>query len=138
MRLRKDAKVQRLARVPLFEHCSKRELGLIASLADEVDLAEGKMLVREGAFGHEFFVLVEGAVEVRKGKRKVATLGAGEFFGEIALISKILRTATVTTTEPVRALVITGRDFATLLETVPQIQANVLKALADRLAADSY
>lgn len=137
MRLRKDAKVERLARVPLFEHCSKRELGLIASLADEVDLAEGKTLVREGAFGHEFFVLVDGAAEVRKRKRKVATLGAGDFFGEIALISKILRTATVTTTGPVRALVITSRDFRTLLDTVPQIQAKVLTALADRLAADS-
>lgn len=138
MRLRKDAKVERLARVPLFAHCSKRELGLIASLADEVDLAEGKTLVKEGAFAHEFFVLVDGAVEVRKGKRRVAQLGPGDFFGEIALISKILRTATVTTTEPARALVITRRDFATVLDTVPQIQANVLKALADRLAADSY
>jgi CRP/FNR family cyclic AMP-dependent transcriptional regulator len=137
MRLRKDAKVERLARVPLFAHCSRRELGLIASLADEVDLAEGKMLVREGAFGHEFFVLVDGSVEVRKGKRKVATLGAGDFFGEIALISKILRTATVTTTGPVRALVITSRDFGTLLDAVPQIQAKVLQALADRLAADA-
>lgn len=137
MRLRKDAKVERLARVPLFAHCSRRELGLIASLADEVDLPEGKTLVKEGAFAHEFFVLVDGAVEVRKGKRKIRTLGAGDFFGEIALIAKILRTATVTTTRPARALVITNRDFGTLLETVPQIQAKVLKALAERLAADS-
>jgi CRP/FNR family transcriptional regulator, cyclic AMP receptor protein len=137
MRLRKDAKVERLKRVPLFAHCSKRELGLIASLADEVDLEEGKTLVREGAFGHEFFVLVDGAVEVRKGKRKVATLGPGDFFGEIALISKILRTATVITTQPVRALVITTRDFWTLLEASPELKTKVLKALADRLATDA-
>ena len=137
MRLRKDAKVDRLARVPLFEHCSKRELGLIASLADEVDIAPGRPLVREGGLGLEFFVLVDGEVEVERRGRKVSTLRPGDFFGEIALLSKIPRTATVTTTRPVRALVITARDFWTLLDTTPQIQAKVLRALADRLAADA-
>jgi CRP/FNR family transcriptional regulator, cyclic AMP receptor protein len=137
MKLRKDAKVERIARVPLFANCSKRELGLIASIADEIEVPPGKTLAREGKLGTEFFVLVDGAVEVRKGTRKVATLGAGDFFGEIALISNRPRTATVKTTAPARALVVTTRDFWTLLDGAPEIQAKVLKALADRLAPDS-
>jgi CRP/FNR family transcriptional regulator, cyclic AMP receptor protein len=137
MRLRKDAKVERIARVPLFASCSKKEVGLIASIADEVDVPAGRTLAREGELGSEFFVLVDGEVDVRKGSRKIATLGPGDFFGEIALISNIPRTATVKTSAPVRALVVTTRDFWTLLDESPQLQGKVLKALADRVAPTS-
>lgn len=135
--LRKNAKVELIKRVPLFSHCSKKELGLIAQLADEIDLPEGKTLMREGDRGREFFVLVEGTADVRKGERKLSTLESGDFFGEIALVSQRPRTATVTTASPVRTLVVTEQSFRSLLERAPDVQRKVLQALADRVAADS-
>jgi CRP-like cAMP-binding protein len=135
--LRKNAKVELIKRVPLFAHCSKKELGLVAQIADEIDLAEGKTLMREGDRGREFFVLVEGSADVRRRNRKVNTLKRGDFFGEIALVSQRPRTATVTTTSPVRALVVTEQSFRSLLDRAPDVQRKVLQALADRVAADS-
>ena len=134
--LRKNAKVDLSKRVPLFSHCSKKELGLVAQIADEIDLAEGKTLMREGDRGREFFVLVEGSADVRKGNRKVNTMRKGDFFGEIALVSRRPRTATVTTTSPVRVLVVTEQSFRSLLDRAPDVQRKVLQALADRVAAD--
>jgi len=131
--LRKNAKIELLKRVPLFRDCSNRELESIAKIADEIDFREGKELTREGARGREFFVLVEGTAEVMKGKRKVRTLSDGDFFGEISLITKLPRTATVTTVSPVHALVVTDRSFRRLLETDPHIQRKVLNALGERL-----
>ena len=133
MRLRKDAKVDLLRRIPLFSQCSRRDLGAISSIADEIDLKEGKELTREGRVGREFFVLIDGSADVRKNNRKVATLKGGDFFGEIALVHHAPRTATVTATSPVRALVIMERDFKRLLAEQPEIQRKVLVALAERL-----
>jgi CRP-like cAMP-binding protein len=90
--------------------------------------------MREGEPGREFYVLLEGTAKVTKNGRKINELGPGDFFGEIALVSRSGRTATVTTTSPARALVITDRDFRTLLDRSPKIQLRVLEALADRLA----
>jgi CRP/FNR family transcriptional regulator, cyclic AMP receptor protein len=135
--LRKNAKVELIKRVPLFSHCSKKELGLVAQIADEIDLPEGKTLMREGDRGREFFILVEGNAEVRKRNRKVNTMRSGDFFGEIALVSQRPRTATVTTTSPVRTLVVTEQSFRSLLDRAPDVQRKVLQALADRVAADS-
>jgi CRP/FNR family transcriptional regulator, cyclic AMP receptor protein len=134
--LRKDAKIELLRRVPLFELCSKRELREIASIADELPLPAGKGLAREGAPGHEFMVVVEGSAEVRRGGRRINLLGAGDFLGEIALITGRKRTASVTTLEPTRLLVITERDFRRLIRDVPSIQPKVMQALASRLEAD--
>jgi CRP/FNR family transcriptional regulator, cyclic AMP receptor protein len=135
--LRKNAKIELIKRVPLFSHCSKKELGLVAQIADEIDLPEGKTLMREGDRGREFFVLVEGSADVRRRNRKVNTLGGGDFFGEIALVSQRPRTATVTTSSPVRALVVTEQSFRSLLDRAPDVQRKVLQALADRVGADS-
>jgi CRP/FNR family transcriptional regulator, cyclic AMP receptor protein len=135
--LRKNAKIELIKGVPLFSHCSKKELGLVAQIADEIDLPEGKTLMREGDRGREFFVLVEGSADVRRRNRKVNTLGGGDFFGEIALVSQRPRTATVTTSSPVRALVVTEQSFRSLLDRAPDVQRKVLQALADRVAADS-
>jgi CRP-like cAMP-binding protein len=134
--LGRDAKTKEIARVPLFGHCSKRELALIAGIADEIDLRAGKALTREGEQGREFFVILDGRVEVRKGGRRRDILEAGDFLGEIALVSRSPRTATATTETPVRALVIRDQEFRALLTRVPAIQTKVLEALADRLAAD--
>jgi CRP-like cAMP-binding protein len=135
--LRKDAKVELLKRTPLFARCSKRELQQIASLADEVDLPAGKELIREGSFAHEFFVLIEGSADVVRGGRRIRRLNGGDFLGEIALVTNRPRTATVTTTSPTRALVLTSRAFLDLLADSQTIQLKVLEALADRLAHDS-
>jgi CRP-like cAMP-binding protein len=135
--LGRDAKTKEIARVPLFGRCSKRELGLIAGIADEIDLRAGKTLTREGEQGREFFVLLGGRVEVYRGGRRRDILEAGDFLGEIALVSRTPRTATVTAQTPVRALVIRDVEFRALLERVPAIKTKVLEALADRLAADA-
>ncbi len=131
--LRKNAKVELIRGVPLFAGCSKQELQEIAGIADEITLPNGKALTREGATGQEFLVLVDGAAEVKRKGRKVNTLRSGDFLGEIALITGAPRTATVTTTKPSRMLVITARDFRSLLRRVPSIQLKVLEALASRL-----
>ena len=132
--MRRDAKVELISRVPLFEHCSKRELAAIAAIADQVELPEGRVLVKEGELGREFFVLVDGTVEVRKGAQQLAMLRAGDFFGEIALVSNSPRMATVETVSPVRALVVSSRDFWTLLDESPRTQRKILQAVGDRLA----
>jgi CRP-like cAMP-binding protein len=134
--LRKNAKVALIKGVPLFAECSRKDLNEIAGIADEIDLREGKELTTEGRPGREFFVLIEGQADVKKGSRRVNTLGPGDFFGEIALVTQRPRTATVVTTAPVRALVITDRSFRSLLEHQPQIQGKVMSALAARLGPD--
>ena len=134
MHLGQNTKIDLIKRVPLFASASKPELEEIASIADEIDLPEGKVLIKEGDTGREFFVLIDGTAEVARAGKKVASIGPGDFFGEIALISKTPRNATITTTSPVRALVITDRAFRQLLDHSPQIQIAVLSALAERLA----
>jgi CRP/FNR family transcriptional regulator, cyclic AMP receptor protein len=134
VRLSKDSKVAAMARVPLFCRLSKGDLARIARLADEVDLPQGKKLTREGSRGREFFVLLEGSADVKRQGQRIATMRGGDFFGEIALVTDVPRTATVTTTSPVRALVITDRAFRELLRDSPPIQGKVLEAVASRLA----
>jgi CRP/FNR family cyclic AMP-dependent transcriptional regulator len=134
MKLRKNAKIELIRKIPLFKHCTTRELGEIAAIADELDLKEGTELTREGKAGREFFVLLEGTADVLMGKKSINTMRAGEFLGEIALITGGPRTATVKATAPVRVLVITARSFRTLLDRNPEIQRKVLLSMAERLA----
>jgi CRP-like cAMP-binding protein len=136
--LSKNAKVETIRRVPLFAGCSKRELEEVALIADELRFEPGATLIRQGASGREFIVVIEGDVEVEKDGKPV-TQGADDekFFGEIALITGGPRNATVTTTSPVRALVITDRAFTRLLRDSPQIQAKVMKSLAERLESSA-
>ena len=134
MRLGKDVKVELIRRVPLFSNCSRKELAEIASIADEIDFGAGKELIREGERGREFFVLLDGSAQVTKDGTELNTLGSGDFFGEIALVSKMPRSATVTTTSDVRALVVTDRAFRALMDRLPELQLQVLEALAERLA----
>jgi len=137
VRLRKNAKVELLHAVPLFANCSKAELDRIASLADELDLADGATLIREGERGREFLVIVNGTVSVTKRGKKVRDLGSGDFIGEISLISDVPRTATVTATSTVRLLVVTDRAFRGLIEEMPSIATKVLQSLGERLHADA-
>jgi CRP/FNR family transcriptional regulator, cyclic AMP receptor protein len=135
MRLGKSAKATAISRVPLFSRCSKAQLNQIAQLADEIDLPAGRVLTKEGARGREFFVILEGAADVRRDGQVIALLGGGDFLGEIALITDVPRTATVTTTTPVRILVLPTREFRQLLRTSPDIQGKVLQAVAERVAS---
>jgi CRP-like cAMP-binding protein len=137
VRLGKDAKVDLLKHVPLFAGCSKKELRELASRTDEIDLRDGYVLMREGRPGREFIVLVEGTAEVTKDGTKLAELEAGDWVGEIALLTNVPRTATVTATSPVRVLVVTDRAFRRLVETMPSIALKVLASVGDRLARDS-
>src|SRR5438876_8753923 len=136
-RFRGGTKVDLIAKVPLFAGLSKTELGQVASIADEIDLPEDKVLIREGERGREFFVLLDGEAEVTRAGKRLATRRSGEFFGEIALVSSLPRTATVTTRKPVRALVIRDVEFRALLERTPTIALKVLNAVADRLPPDA-
>ena len=134
--LHRDEKVDLIKHAQLFAQCSKHELQEIAHLADEIDLREGKEMTREGDRGREFFVLLEGEADVVKDGHTINQLSAGDFFGEIALVSDTPRTATVTATTPVRALVIVDRSFRRLLKDQPEIQSKVLAALAARVAPE--
>ena len=136
MLIRADTRVDLIRGLPLFELCSKRDLRRIAALADERDVAAGTDLIREGEPGSEFYVVVDGEVEVRRRGRRVARLGPGSFVGEIALLSRSPRTATVVATTPLRVLAITGRDFVALLDSLPELWLKVARTLADRVDAD--
>ena len=137
MRVRKDRKRELIKAVPLFSHCSKKELDRLAVELDEIEMPSGRVLAREGEPGREFVVLVEGTAEVTKNGRRVNVLNAGDFLGEIALISGSPRTATVTTTSDSDLLILTARSFQRVTKEMPSVQASVLKALSDRLAADT-
>src|SRR5262245_38247286 len=133
--LRKDAKIELLKNVPLFSHCTKKQLAEIASIADLIDVPKGTRLIREGAVGREFMVIVEGSVEVRRKGRKINELGPGDFIGEMALISGAPRNATVTASQESLLLAVTDRQFWGLLEQAPDMQTSVIKAMGARLQA---
>jgi CRP-like cAMP-binding protein len=135
--LGRNAKIELLKRVPLFAGCSKKELEALAVIADELDLDEGTTLTREGQPGREFFVLVDGTVCVTRGGDTVGELGGGAWFGEIALLARIPRTATVKATSRVRVLVVTDRAFRQVVETTPSIAVKMLEQLGDRIAHDA-
>ncbi len=96
----------------------------------------GAELIREGEPGTEFYVVVEGEIEVRRGAKRVARLGAGSFVGEIALLSRSPRTATVVAMTPLRVLAIEGKSFVALLDSLPELWLKVARALAERVDAD--
>jgi CRP-like cAMP-binding protein len=136
VQLGRNAKIDLLKKVPLFAGCSKAELRELALVADEVDLRAGRILVREGRPGREFFVLIAGTVRVTRKGRKLAELGPGDWFGEIALLTNAPRNATVTATSPIRVLVVTDRAFRQLVERIPGIALKVLSSVGERLARD--
>jgi CRP/FNR family transcriptional regulator, cyclic AMP receptor protein len=136
MRLGKDGKVELIRKVPLFARLSKKGLEDVAHIADELDLPPGKVMAKEGDRGREFFVLLEGEADVTKDDKSINTMRDGDFFGEIALVTKMPRTANVTATTPVRVLVITERDFSALLTRSPEVARGVAEALAERVAPD--
>jgi CRP-like cAMP-binding protein len=129
----RDEKLDLLHRIPLFSGIGHRGLERLGMLSDEIDVPDGKVLMRQGEIGNDMMVIVSGSVAIERDGQRVNTLGAGDFFGEIALVDGGPRTATVTTEEPCRLLVITHRDFHAMMEEFPEVQAQVLSALAHRI-----
>ena len=131
--LRNDGKIELLRRVPLFAGCSRRDLVRIARIADEVDFKPGKVLIKEGAPGGEFFIFADGSAEVRRKGKRIDTIGPGSFVGETALMTDRPRNATVTTTSPVVALVVTKWSFRRLVAANPLIALKLMQAMAERM-----
>ena len=135
--MRNDAKIERLAGIPLFAGSRPRELEGVARLCTEVDVPAGRTLCREGETGQEFFVLESGTVSVEVGGRQVATLGPGDFFGELALLDAGPRNATVTAQSDVKVLVVSRQEFMGLLEEEPVVAVRMLPAIGARLRASA-
>ncbi|TMF74929.1 MAG: cyclic nucleotide-binding domain-containing protein [Chloroflexi bacterium] len=129
-----DPRLERLRSVPLFGSCTEKELAFIASRADEVDIPAGRVLTEKGKSGGDFFIILDGRAEVdaAPGKR---TLGAGDFFGEIALIDNGPRTATVKAATPMRCLVLGHAQFRDVLHQNGEIAVKILRAVTERLRA---
>lgn len=123
----------RLKTIPLFDELSEAERNQVAQWADEVDIREGEHLVHQGAFAHEFFVILEGTAEVTKDGDHLTDLGPGDFFGEIALLEEERRTASVTAKTPMRVVVMFGRDFRQMDHQMPHVARKVQQALEERL-----
>jgi CRP-like cAMP-binding protein len=122
-----------LRSIPLFAALSKKERETVARYADEVEMPAGKRLTGEGEFAYEFFVLVEGRVEVTHDGQVLAELGPHEFFGEIGLIQSGRRTATVVTTTPVKLIVMFGPHFRHFERELPAFAQQIRDAMAARL-----
>ncbi len=125
---------EQLADVPIFEGLTKKQLRRISSLMTRLDRPAGEVLTREGQQGYEFFIVLEGEVEVRQGDRVVATRGPGEYVGEIALLDKRPRTATVVAMTPVSVEVLSRREFVSLLAELPELSEQIMATIAQRLA----
>jgi CRP/FNR family transcriptional regulator, cyclic AMP receptor protein len=127
------AYLDHLQKVPLFSACTKKELQAVSRASDEVTVPAGKNLCEQGSVGREAFVIVEGDAEVRRNGRKIATLGAGDCVGELALLDHGPRTATVTAVDDLTVLVLGTREFAGIIDEVPSISHKLMKALAARI-----
>ena len=125
--------VSQLAKVPLFSDCSQRDLQTISRVVKDIDHPAGTVIAREGDPGVGLFVIVEGSADVSIGGKKKASVGPGEFFGEIALLDGGPRTATVTATSDVRLLGLTEWVFRGLMQEHPSIGVKTLQAMAGRL-----
>ena len=132
-RLRRDAFIDHLAEVPLFSALSKKDLQLGARRAEDVKVDAGKVLVTEGSAGSEFFVIVDGKARVTRRGKKVAELGPGQFFGDLALLDRAPRNATVAGETPMELLVLGQREFAALIDEAPGFAHKLLAGLARRL-----
>lgn len=132
----KHAYHDHLTPVPLFSGLSEDELDAVAHAATQLDYAAGRVLMREGEVAHEMFVVVEGTLEVTRSGEHVADIGPGGFAGELALLTHAHRNSTVSAKTDVSVLHIDGREFSSVIDTVPRIAAKLLPVIAARMAAN--
>ncbi|MFN2590755.1 MAG: cyclic nucleotide-binding domain-containing protein [Actinomycetota bacterium] len=125
--------VRYFQRVPLFSDLSKRGVRRVVQAATEIDEPEGTVLVREGDLGRELYVLVSGSARVSRKGRRIAEMGPGDFFGELAFLSHAPRTATVTATSDSRLMILGPRELEVLLRAEPRIGIKMLDVVARRL-----
>jgi len=128
-----DARTARLKAVPLFSHCTGKQIDFIATQVEDMDFPAGRVLCTEGKSGSDFFILLAGAADVTRKGRKIAKMAPGDFFGEIALVDGGPRTATVTTSAPSRCLVLGPRQFQNVLHQDTDIAHSIMKALTKRV-----
>jgi CRP/FNR family transcriptional regulator, cyclic AMP receptor protein len=117
----------------LFSACNKSQLRTIQRAVEKIDVPAGKVLCEEGSVGREFFSIVGGTASVRHGTRKVATLGPGKYFGELSLLDRKPRNATIVSETPMTLIVLDQRRFNGLLDAVPALSHKLLIAMAGRL-----
>ena len=129
----RDAHLDHLASIPLFSALSRKELQRVARASDEVKVKEGHELVRQGDVGREMFVIVDGSATVKRNGRKIGTAGPGHAIGELALLDKGPRTASVTADSDTTVLVLGAREFAAVLDDVPGLAHKIMAALAARV-----
>ncbi len=129
----RNAYLAHLAKVPLFSGCSQAELRALARRTTDIPVAPGSVLVKEGELGYEFFVITDGRAKVSRGGRKVRELGAGDFFGELALLERVPRNATVTAISDMEAIVLTRADFDAALAEAPGMARKLMVGMARRL-----
>lgn len=128
-----DRKLDSLSKVKMFSSLNKKELGLIARVSDVVRVAGGTEIVTEGRIGHEFYLILSGSASVRRRGRRVASLGPGSYFGEMALLDNGPRTATVAADEDCELLVLGQRELMSVLDRVPVVAQKLLVNMASRL-----
>lgn len=121
-----------LKSIPLFQTVSDDELSQIAPFAEEVRVDAGTQLVREGDFSYDFFAIEEGEAEVTRGGEHVADLGPGDFFGEIGLLEKDLRTATVKAKSDMRLVTLDGWDMKRMEKAMPEAVDRVREVIETR------
>jgi CRP/FNR family cyclic AMP-dependent transcriptional regulator len=130
---RHDVFVDHLQQVSLFSACSRKDLQLVAKRAEDVRVQAGKAIVTEGETGHEFFAIISGTARVERHGRKIATIGPGDAFGELALLEKAPRNATVIAETDMELVVLGQREFAGIVDEVPGFARKLLAGMAKRL-----
>lgn len=130
---RRADRIELLQKVPLFQGLTQKQLAKLARHVEEVPVPRGTMLAREGQPGNEFFVVLQGRAAVRRRGRRIATLGKGDFFGEMSILDGAPRSATVATETDGVVLVIRRREFSALLDTVPGLLRKLAVGLSRRL-----
>jgi CRP-like cAMP-binding protein len=131
-----DPKLTALGRVPLFQHCTRKELEFIAKEGDEVDVPAGKTLIRQGKPGDTFYIQLEGESEVKIDGKRRRVMKTGDFFGEISMIDRGMGTATVTTLTPSRLFVMSHAQFRDAIKGSDSLMVKVLLAMGERLRDD--
>jgi CRP/FNR family transcriptional regulator, cyclic AMP receptor protein len=122
----------RLASIELFSSLSKRERTELANRADEIDVPEGTHLVREGEFAYEFFVIEDGSAEVLRDGEHIADLGPGDFLGEMGIVTRSPRNASVVAREPTRVMVLSEQEFRGVARSFPSVAEQIREAVRER------
>jgi len=126
-------KIDTMANIGLFGACSRDELASLARLFDEVERPAGTVLTHEGDAGKEFYVIVDGIASASVGGQEVATLGPGGFFGEMSLLDRAPRAATVTAQTDLTLLVADAQSFSSLVDEAPSVGMRMMRTMSERL-----